>query len=87
MAPWLLAAAYAACERWPHIWADMAYRGQPRCAWVAQACGGTLESVKPRRGGCWSLARSNRRLGPPSRCCPAAGGWHARWPGWAAIAA
>jgi hypothetical protein len=28
MAPWLLAIAHATFERWQHIWADMAYRGQ-----------------------------------------------------------
>jgi putative transposase len=47
MAPWLFAAAYAAFERLQHIWADMAYRGQRLRAWVAEACGWTLEIVKP----------------------------------------
>jgi putative transposase len=47
MAPWLFTAADAACERLQHIWADMAYRGQRLRAWVAEACGWTLEIVKP----------------------------------------
>jgi putative transposase len=52
MAPWLLAAAYAACERLRHIWADMAYRGQRLRAWVEDECGWTLEIVeRPRRWG------------------------------------
>jgi transposase len=46
MAPWLLAAAYEACERWQHIWADMAYRGQRLRNWVEQECGWTLEIVQ-----------------------------------------
>jgi putative transposase len=47
MAPGLFAAAYAACERLQHIWADMASRGQRLHAWVAGACGWALEIVKP----------------------------------------
>jgi putative transposase len=47
MAPWLFAAAYAAFARLQHIWADMAYRGQRLSAWVAGACGWTLEIVQP----------------------------------------
>jgi putative transposase len=52
MAPWLFAAAYAVFERWQHIWADMAYRGQRLRTWVEEACGWTLEIVeRPRRWG------------------------------------
>jgi transposase len=52
MAPWLLAAAYAACERLRHLWADMASRGQRLRTWVEQACGWPLEIVeRPRRWG------------------------------------
>jgi putative transposase len=47
MALWVFAAAHAAFERLQHIWADMAYRGQRLRAWVAEACGWTLEIVKP----------------------------------------
>jgi putative transposase len=47
MAPWLFAAAYAVYEQLQHIWADMAYRDQRLRAWVAEACGWTLEIVKP----------------------------------------
>jgi transposase len=87
MAPWVFAAAYAAFERLQHIWADMAYRGQRLRAWVAEACGWTLEIVKPPRGGCWSLAMSNRRPVPPLQWRHAGGWWSARSPGLAAIAA
>ena len=38
MAPWWFAAAYAVVERLPHIWADMASRGQRLRTWVAEAC-------------------------------------------------
>jgi putative transposase len=52
MAPWLFAAAYAAFDRLPHIWADMAYRGQQLRTWIAEECGWTLEIVeRPRRWG------------------------------------
>jgi hypothetical protein len=47
MAPWLFAAAYAACERLQHIWAGMASRGQWLRTWVAEACSWTLEIVPP----------------------------------------
>jgi transposase len=54
MAPWLFAAAYAAVERWPHIGADMADRGQQLRTWGTQECGWLLEIVeRPRRWG-WS---------------------------------
>jgi putative transposase len=43
MAPWVLAAAYAAFDRLQHIWADMAYRGQRLRTWVAEARGWPLE--------------------------------------------
>jgi putative transposase len=57
MAPWLLAAAYAACARLRHIWADMAYRGQRLRAWVEDECGWTLEIVaRPRRWGWYPVA-------------------------------
>jgi putative transposase len=46
MAPWLLAAAYEACERLRHVWADMAYRGQRFRAWVEEERGWTLEIVE-----------------------------------------
>jgi putative transposase len=56
MAPWLLAAAYDSCERLQHIWADMAYRGQPLRTWVAEECGWTLEIVeRPRRWGWYPI--------------------------------
>ena len=56
MAPWLFAAAYAACERLRHIWADMAYRGQRLRTWVEDACGWTLDSVqRPRRWGWYPI--------------------------------
>jgi transposase len=52
MAPWLFAAAYAACERLQHVRADMAYRGQRLRTWVTEECGWTLEIVeRPRRWG------------------------------------
>jgi putative transposase len=52
MAPWLLAAAYAAFHRLPHSWADLASRGQRLRTWVEDACGWTLEIVeRPRRWG------------------------------------
>jgi transposase len=52
LAPWRLAAAYDRGERLPHLWADMAYRGQRLRAWIAEACGWTLEIVeRPRRWG------------------------------------
>jgi transposase len=51
LALWLLA-AYEAGERWRHLWADMAYRGQRLRTWVEEACGWTLEIVeRPRRWG------------------------------------
>jgi transposase len=54
MAPWLLAAAYEACDRRRYIWADMASRGQQLRTWVAEECGWVLEIVqRPRRWG-WS---------------------------------
>ena len=57
MAPWLLAKAYAACERLPHIWAAMASRGQRLRTWVAEACGWSLEIVeRPRRWGWYPIA-------------------------------
>jgi transposase len=50
MAPWRLAAAYAAIDRLQHIWADMASRGQRLRTWIEEACGWTLEIVeRPRR--------------------------------------
>ena len=56
MAPWLLAAAYEACERLQHIWADMAYRGQRLRAWVEQECGWTLDIVqRPSRWGWYPI--------------------------------
>ena len=56
MAPWLFAAAYAACDRLQHIWADMAYRGQRLRTWVEDACGWTLEVVqRPRRWGWYPI--------------------------------
>ena len=52
MAPWLFAAAYAVFDRLQHIWADMAYRGQQLCTWVAEECGWRLAIVeRPRRWG------------------------------------
>jgi putative transposase len=52
MAPWLLAAAYEACERLRHVWADMASRGPRLRTWVEQACGWPLEiAERPRRWG------------------------------------
>jgi putative transposase len=55
-APWLLATAYAACDRLRHIWAAMADRGQPLRAWVEEACSWTLESVeRPRRWGWYPI--------------------------------
>jgi transposase len=63
MAPWLLAAAYAAFDRLQRIWADRADRGQRLRAWAEEACGWTLESVeRPRRGG-WDP----RAVAPPPR--------------------
>jgi putative transposase len=56
MAPRLFAAAYAACDRLPHIWADMASRGQRLRTWVEDACGWTLEIVqRPRRWGWYPI--------------------------------
>jgi putative transposase len=56
MAPWLLAAAYEACERLQHIWADMAYRGQRLRDWVEQKCGWTLDIVqRPQRWGWYPM--------------------------------
>jgi transposase len=53
-APWLLAAAYEACDRRPCLWAEMAYRGQRLRTWVEEACGWSLDIVpRPRRWG-WS---------------------------------
>jgi putative transposase len=55
-APWLLAAAYAACERLQHVWADMAYRGQRLRRWVEDECGWTLEIVeRPPRWGWYPI--------------------------------
>jgi hypothetical protein len=52
MAPWLVAAAYEACERVQPSWADMASRGQWLRTWGEQACGWPLEIVEgPRRWG------------------------------------
>ncbi len=42
MAPWLFAAVYAVVDRLPHIWADMAYRGQRLRTWVEEECGWSL---------------------------------------------
>jgi putative transposase len=56
MAPWLFAAAYEACERLRHVWADMAYRGQRLRTWVEQECGWTLEIVeRPPRWGWYPI--------------------------------
>jgi putative transposase len=56
MAPWLLAAAYAAFDQLQHIWADMAYRGQRLCTWAEEECGWTLEIVEcPRRWGWYPI--------------------------------
>jgi len=56
MAPWLLAAAYEACTRLQHIWADMAYRGQRLRTWVEEEGGWTLELVeRPRRWGWYPI--------------------------------
>jgi len=56
MAPWVLTAAYAVCHRLQHLWADMAYRGQPLRTWIAEECGWTLEIVeRPRRWGRYPL--------------------------------
>jgi transposase len=56
MAPWLLAAAYEACDRLQHLWADMAYRGQRLRRWVEAEWGWTLESVqRPRRWGWYPI--------------------------------
>jgi putative transposase len=56
MAPWLLAAAYEACERLQHIWADMAYRGQRLRHWVEQECEWTLDIVqRPQRWGWYPI--------------------------------
>jgi putative transposase len=56
LAPWLLAAAYAAFYRVAHIWADMAYRGQRLRTWIAEECGWTLEIVeRPRRWGWYPI--------------------------------
>jgi putative transposase len=55
-APWLLAAAYEACERLQHLWADMASRGQRLRAWVDQECGWTLDIVqRPSRWGWYPI--------------------------------
>jgi transposase len=63
MAPWLFAAAYAACERLQHIWAAMAHRGQRLRAWVEDACSWTLEIVeRPRRWDWYPIA-----VEPPPR--------------------
>jgi putative transposase len=56
MAPWLLAAACATCERWRHVWGDMASRGQRLRAWVEDEGGWTLEIVeRPRRWGWYPM--------------------------------
>jgi putative transposase len=56
MAPWLLAAAYEACERLQHIWADMADRGQRLRTWVEQECEWTLDIVqRPPRWGWYPI--------------------------------
>ena len=56
MAPWLLAAAYETCERWRHVWADLASRGQRRRAGVEAEGGWPLESVeRPRRWGWYPM--------------------------------
>jgi putative transposase len=56
MAPWLFAAACAAFDRLQHIWADMAYRGQPLRTWMAEECGWILEIVeRPRRWGWYPI--------------------------------
>ncbi len=56
MAPWLFAAAYQAFDRWQHIWADMASRGQQLRAWVTEPCGWTLAIVeRPRRWGWYPI--------------------------------
>jgi putative transposase len=52
MAPWLLAAAYEACERSQHIGADRADRGQRLRHGVDQECGWPPEMVqRPPRWG------------------------------------
>jgi putative transposase len=56
MAPGLLAAAYAACARLQHLWADMASRGPRLRAWGEDECGWTLEIVgRPRRWGWYPI--------------------------------
>jgi transposase len=56
MAPWLFAAAYAAFDRLPHSWADLASRGQQLRTWVEGECGWTLELVeRPRRWGWYPI--------------------------------
>jgi transposase len=75
LAPWLLAAVYGICPRLPHSGADMASRGQRLRAWVAEACGGPLESVeRPRRWGWYPIA-----VEPPPM--PAFTVWPRRWVG------
>jgi hypothetical protein len=56
MVPWLCAAAYAACDRWPYIWADMASGGQRLRTWVDEAGGWILAIVqRPRRWGWYPM--------------------------------
>jgi putative transposase len=72
-APWLLAAAYEACDRLRWIWADMAYRGQQLRTWVEQECGWILEIVqRPRRWGWYPI-----EVEPPPM--PAFTVWPRRW--------
>jgi transposase len=44
------------CERWRHIWADRADRGQRLRAWIAEEGGWPLEIVeRPRRWGWYPI--------------------------------
>jgi putative transposase len=56
MAPWWFAAADQAFDRWQHLWADLASRGQQRRAWGTEPCGWTLAIVeRPRRWGWYPI--------------------------------
>jgi transposase len=66
MAPWRLAAADETGARWRHVWADMAYRGHRRRAWVEDEGGWTLETVaRPRRWGWYPIGAEP----PPLPAC------------------
>jgi transposase len=81
----VLTAPLADCPRLCHLWVDAGYRGR-FVDWVETTLTWSVEVVQHW----WSGVRAvwvaegaePRRFLPGSTCCPAAGRWSARLPGW-----